>query len=113
MRIFELVIGLFLSINFSFSQETKELLNKFMYDLAEGDCRIELQKNTKELCLAFDTAKDYYKSIQGIRINPYLGSWNSKSFDYVVEDNNYNIVIARDDSSCHKNKKVWIVYSNI
>ncbi len=107
MRIFGLIIGLFLSINFSFSQETKKLLNKFIYDLAEGDCKIELQKKTKELCLALDTTKDYYKSIKGIKINPYLGSWDSKTFDYVVEDNIYNIVIVRADSNCHKNEKVW------
>lgn len=102
-----LIFGLYFIVCFSTAQTVKELLNTVLTDITEDDCNIELQKNMKPLCLGFETTQIYYNDAKTIKLNPVLETWKSEQFDNVMENNNYNILIKKENSDCLNNDKIW------
>jgi hypothetical protein len=100
-------VMIFIALNPTFAQTTKDLLNLVVQDIASGECKIELQRNMKPLCIGFDTDNVYSKDLQDIAFNPFKGIWDSSQFDNVSNSNDYNILIARQDSNCCDNAQIW------
>lgn len=100
-------VMIFIALNPTFAQTTKDLLNLVVQDIASGECKIELQRNMKPLCIGFDTDNVYSKDLQDITFNPFKGIWDSSQFDNVSNSNDYNILIARQDSNCYDNAQIW------
>ncbi len=101
------IIALIVFVSSSIGQTTIELRNLMISEIMQGDCNLELQKKMKELCLAFDSTKNYYSDVKNIKINAIIGYWNSDQFDNVVESNNHNILIKNKNVDCYDNKKNW------
>ncbi len=107
IRTIATIITLIVFVSPNIGQTTSELRNLVISEIMQGDCNLELQKKMKELCLAFDSTKNYYKDIQDIKINAVIGNWNPDQFENVVECNNYNILIKNKNLDCYDNKKHW------
>jgi hypothetical protein len=101
------LVLIFIALNPTFAQTTKDLLNLVVRDIASGECKIELQRNMKPLCLGFDTDNVYSKDLHGITFSPFKGVWDSSQFDNVSKSDDYNLLIARQDSNCNKNTQIW------
>jgi hypothetical protein len=101
------LVLIFIALNPTFAQTTKDLLNLVVRDIASGECKIELQRNMKPLCLGFDTDNVYSKDIKDITFSPFKGVWDSSQFDNVLKCDDYNILIARQDSNCYDNTQIW------
>ena len=102
-----LILILYFIACFSNAQTVTELLNTVMKDIMEGNCKIELQKNMKSLCLGFDTTKIYYNDAKTIKLNPVIGTWKSEQFENVIENTNHNILIKIEDTDCFNGDKIW------
>jgi hypothetical protein len=96
-----------LGLNRTPAQTTKDLMNLVMQDIAVGDRIIELQKNMKQFYLGFNSSEIYSKDLLSIKFSPFIESWDSSQFDYVSENNSYNILISRPDSNLIVNTKIW------
>lgn len=99
-------VMIFIALNASFAQTSKDLLNLVVQDIAAGYCKIEIQRSMKPLCIGFYTDSVYSKELQDIMFGPFKGVWEPSQFDNVSKSDDYNILIVRQDSTCCNNRHI-------